>query len=247
MASAEETLARGETGRAIELLTALQASSPDAPGLGDALYRAYLSHGKTLLDVGEIDGSWAMYAKALELRPADQAAQAGQNQVILLKQWRAMETAWGKDDEAALAAAQDVARIDPDYRDIRDKLYALLIAKADRLLSAGDRDGAYSTLMLALTVKPDRPEARERLRPYTPTPVPVPTPRPASAPANVQTQPSSPAQTQPVQAAPAQAAPAQAAPAQAAPVQSQPAQSQPAQSQPATAPSTGSGGAPIRR
>jgi tetratricopeptide (TPR) repeat protein len=192
LVAADDVLKQGDSGCAIELLLALKASDPSAPGLDDTLYRAYLAHGKRLLDAGELDGSWAMYARALEMVPNDPAARDGQNQIILAKDWRTMETAWGNNDDAALVAGQEIARIDPTYRDIRDKLYALLIARADRLLAAGDRDGAYGSLMQGLEVRPDGAEARERLRPYTPTPTPF-------AP------PTSP--PRPVQVAPAQSAP----------------------------------------
>jgi tetratricopeptide (TPR) repeat protein len=223
MAAAEDLLKRGDSAGAVELLLAIKASDPAAPGLDDALYRAYLARGQALLDGGDIDGSWAAYARAGELRPAEAAPRDGQTEVILAKNWRAMEAAWGKDDDAAIAAAEDVYRIRPDYRDVRDKLYALLIGRADRQLKDGNRDGAYQTLMHALEVKPDGPEARERLKPYTPTPTPPPTAAP------VRPVQSAPAQSAPAQSAPAQSAPAQAAPAQAAPAQAAPAQAAPAQ------------------
>ena len=250
LAAAEELAARGETGRAIEVLLALKASDPTVPGVDDALYRAYLLHGNTLLDAGDFDGSWAAFGKAGELRANAVEPRERQSRVILAKQYRAMEDAWDRDEDAAVAAAEDAFKIDPAYREIRSKLYALLIRKADRLTGRGDRDGAFPLLLRAQEIVPDAPEARERLRPYTPTPVPptaVPVVQPASAPAQSKpVQPAAaPAQSAPVQSQPA-AAPAQAAPAQPAPAPVQPAPA-PAQPAPAPAQPAPSGGAPVRR
>jgi outer membrane biosynthesis protein TonB len=89
-----------------------------------------------------------------------------------------MEAAWGKDDDAAIKALEDNMILDPGFRDTRNKLYSLLIAKADRLLNGGDRDGAFPVLMRALDVLPGAGEAQRRLATYTPTPVPAPPPPP---------------------------------------------------------------------
>jgi eukaryotic-like serine/threonine-protein kinase len=222
---AEGMLNRGETGTALDTLLAVEAVDRNAPRLDDLLYRAYLAHGKSLLDGGDIEGSWAMYQRASERRPADGVALAGQRQVLLAKHWRAMEAAWGNDDGAALAAALELFRIDPTYRDIRDKLYALQIVQADRLLGAGDQQGAYTVLMQALETKPDGEEARARLRSYTPTPLPAATATPIRAqPASGPQQPAPQQQSQPQQPAPA---PQPAPVTQPAPAQSQPAQQQP--------------------
>jgi hypothetical protein len=232
LAEADAILAGGDSGRALELVQAVKQSDPTAPGLNDLLYRASMAHAKRLLDAGELDAAWGLYAQALELRPDDAAAKDGQKQIVLAKNWRTMESAWGKDDDAALGAAQEIAQIDLGYRETRDKLYTLLIARADRLLAAGDRAGAYAALMQAIEVRPDAPEARSRLQSYTPTPV-IYVP-PTSPPRQVQA---------PAQAAPAQAAPVDPAPAQAAPAQP----AQPAPVQPVTAPVQPAAGTPVRR
>jgi hypothetical protein len=65
-------------------------------------------------------------------------------------------------------------RLDPGYREARQKLYALLIARADRLLGAGEDEAAFEVLMRAKEVDPDGEEAIRRLTAYIPTPVPAP-------------------------------------------------------------------------
>jgi serine/threonine-protein kinase len=178
IAQADAILAAGETGRAVEMATALKGADPSSPGVDDLLLRALLAHGTVLLEAGDIDGSWAAYGKVLELRPDNADARAGQTRVVSVKKYREMEANWGKDDDAALAAAAEVFKADPEYREIREKLYTLQIGKADRQLRAGDREGAFSTLMAALETRPDGAEAKSRLAAYTPTPtvfVPPPT------------------------------------------------------------------------
>jgi hypothetical protein len=90
-------------------------------------------------------------------------------------------------------------RLDPSYRDARQKLYALLISKADRLLAAGERDTAFQVLLQALNVGPDGAEAQKRLAMYTPTPTPRP---PPVAPIRPPTQQQAPATTQVEQTGP---------------------------------------------
>ena len=139
----------------------------------------------------------SQYAEALKVRPNDAAAADGQKQIVLAKNYAIMEANWGKDDERAIQALEEIRAAAPDYRDSAQKLYALLIAKADRQIAAGQRDPAFQTLMHALEVNPDGVEAKTRLTTYTPTPVPTPIPapaiqQPASQPARPQTTTSSP-------------------------------------------------------
>jgi tetratricopeptide (TPR) repeat protein len=125
-------------------------------------------------------------------------------------------------------------QVDGNYREARQKLYALLIARADRLLAAGEREPAVATLQRALELNPDGGEARQRLVALTPTATAAPAPA-APAPAPVAPR-----------AAPAQPAPAKPAPAPAKPAPA-PAQSAPAPAQPAPAPAqqpSGSGSSP---
>ncbi len=182
--TARASLEAGDFVQALALLNAIKQTDPATPGLDDALYQAHIGYGKALLDQGDFDHGYAEYTEALQLKPADGAAMDGQKQAVLAKNWARMEASWGKDDEAAIAALEEIMQVDAGYRDTRAKLYALLVAKADRLLGAGDRDGALPVLMRALEVNPDGAEARQRLASYTPTPAPVrPAPPPAAPPA----------------------------------------------------------------
>jgi serine/threonine-protein kinase len=158
------------------ILDGLRQSEPNTPGLSDLAYRAQMEYGKALLDEGDLDSSWTAYSAALDIRPNDAAALEGQKHVALAKNWRVMEAAWGKDDEAAIRALEEIIELDQAYGETRQKLYALLISKADRLLSAGDRDAAFATLTRALQVLPEGGEAQRRLAAYTPTPTPTPPP-----------------------------------------------------------------------
>lgn len=182
------TLASGDYARAITELEALRTASPPPQELDTVLYRAHLEYGRALLERSEWDASYSQFGEALKIVPDGVAASDGQREVILRRAWTTMEANWGTNDEAAIAALEEILGIDPGYRETRDRLYDLLIAKADRLLAANDRDGAFSVLLRAVEVSPDRPEARALLQPFTPTATPLlipPAPRPTAPPVSV--------------------------------------------------------------
>ena len=199
---AQAIFAAGNYPRAIELLMDLKRAAPDTPRLDEALFIMYMTYGEKLLQVQEFDASWGQFEAALVLRPQDADAEDGKRQIILAKNWRQMEAAWSGDPDTAIAALDTILQLDAGDRvgEARKKLYALLIAKADRLLGVDDRDGAYPILMKALALDPEQDEAQRRLVPYTPTPLPTATPVPIqTAPRPAQPAPSQPRQpaTQP--------------------------------------------------
>jgi serine/threonine-protein kinase len=239
--TAQRLLDQGQLDQAIPLLEAIQQQDPSTAGLPDALVRAYDAQGQDALSHDNLDAGQAAFDKALALRSDDAAAQTGKKRISARRAWGQMEAAWGKDDDAVIAALETVRRDDPEYRpsDVRDKLYVVRLGRADNLLKAGDAEGAVEELKRAQEVDPNRPEAKLRLEALTPTPTPVPptaTPRPVVVP-----QQQAPAQQAPVQRPPAQYAPAQQAPAQQAPAQQAPAQSAPAPAPRATRPPPASG------
>jgi hypothetical protein len=185
-----------------------------------------MAFAQALLKENNADDAYQQFGGALKLRPGDPAAKSGQDGIVLAKNYAIMEANWGKDDDAGIKALDENMSINPDYRETRQKLYALLVMKADRLIGAGERDAAFEVLMRALTVQPDAGEAQKRLATYTPTPTPEPTAAPAPAPAY-----SAPAQTQPRNTAPRSGGsttrPAQSAPAPAPAPASKPANSCP--------------------
>ena len=169
-------------------LGALKASAPDTAGLDEALYRAYLDLGRQQLDQGLLDDSYASYGEALKLRSDDPAALDGQKQVVLTKLWQTMEAAWDQDEAVATAALEEILALDPGYRDANVKLYALLVTRANRMLEAGEVDGALAVLHRAQEVYPEGEEARALLEAHTPPP-PAPEPEPQPAPAQNQAPP----------------------------------------------------------
>jgi serine/threonine-protein kinase len=220
IAEARDTAEAGNHSAALALLEELRGANPTLAGLDDARYDVHMAFARSLLDQGNLDGSYEQFGAALGVRPNDPTARAGQDDVVLTKNYRIMEEAWDRDDERAIKALEENMAINADFRETRPKLYALLIAKADRLLGAGERDAALPVLMRALEVLPNAGEAQRRLASYTPTPAP----QPASQP------PASKPQQQPA-----------SKPQQPAYQQPQPAYQQPA-SRPATGTGTGSSG-----
>jgi hypothetical protein len=225
LATARDAADAGNYAAALQMIADLRTTNPTLADLDNAEYDVHMAFAQALLKENNADGAYQQFGGALKIRPGDQAAKSGQDGIVLAKNYAIMEASWGRDDDAGIKALDENMSINPDYRETRQKLYALLIMKADRLIGAGERDAAFEVLMRALTVQPDAGEAQKRLATYTPTPTPEPTAAPA------------PAYTAP---APAYSAPAQQ---QTRPV-SQPAQQQtrPA-AQPASRPAS-SGGAP---
>jgi len=231
LAQVKDAADAGNFPSALALLDELRISSPTLADLDATEYDVHMAFAQTLLQQSNPDGAYGQFAAALKVRPNDPAAKAGQDGIVLAKNYAIMEANWDKDVDIAIKALEENMLVNPDYRETRQKLYALLLKKADRLTEAGERDAAFEVLMRALQVQPGAGEAQSRLVSYTPTPMPTATPVPYVPPVYQ----APPAQSQPVQSQPVQSQPARTQPA-AQPAQSQPAQSQPARAQPAPQP-----------
>ena len=70
-----------------------------------------------------------------------------------------VEEHFDNDPDVTIAAAKQIRRMDRDYADVGDKLYALQIAKGNRLLDEDDLDGSWGQFDEAGALKPDAPEA----------------------------------------------------------------------------------------
>ena len=143
-------------GSGIELLEALYRQDPATPNLADTLVRAYVARGRDALARGDVALGETTYDQALKIRADDPAALAGKKRVASLRAWQRMEAAWGKDDDEAIQALESIHKNDPEYRsaDVQEKLYALLIGRADRRQQAGvgGRGGGERQLLTHLLV-----------------------------------------------------------------------------------------------
>jgi hypothetical protein len=196
LAQARDAAEAGNFSAALATIDELRANNASLAGLDAAAYDIHMAFAKSLLQQNNQDGAYEQFGAALKIRPNDPTAKAGQDGIILAKNYAIMEAAWGKDDDAGIKALEENMLIDPNFRETRAKLYSLLIMKADRQIAAGERDAAFEVLMRALAVLPDAGEAQKRLASYTPTPMPAPTAAPApaySAPASKPAQSSQPA------------------------------------------------------
>jgi tetratricopeptide (TPR) repeat protein len=162
----------------VAALQALKASGSGAEGVDDALYRAYLGLGQQQREQGLLDDSYATYGEALALRPDDPVALNGQKQAVLAKLWNTMEAAWDQDEAVASAALEEIMVLDSGYRGANEKLYALLVARANRLIEAGDEEGVLVALRRARDVYPEGEEARLLIVEHTPRPTPTTAPAP---------------------------------------------------------------------
>jgi serine/threonine protein kinase len=240
---ARRILDGGNLPAALQALGDLKRSDPGAQDVDILLYAAHVRYGYSLLDSRQLDESWGEFEAALALRPRDEVAETGKRQIILVKSWDQMESAWSTNPETAIGALETILAIDLEYRDgeARQKLYSLLIAKADRYLEAAERADAFPILLRAQEVYPAGAEAMQRLATYTPTPAPTPpsppTPRPAppsnSGPVSSQPARSQPANGQATNNQPATGQPGNSQPGNGPPASGQLGDGQPASSQPA--------------
>jgi serine/threonine-protein kinase len=186
--AASAQIGSGEYAQAVAALRSLKASAPDTEGVDDPLYRALLGLGQQQREQGLLDDSYATYGEALTLRTDDPVALDGQKQVVLAKLWNTMEVAWDQDEAVASTALEEIMILDPGYRDANQKLYALLVGRANQLIEAGDTEGALVALGRARDVYPEGDEARLLIVEHTPRPTPTTAPAqqapaPASKPA----------------------------------------------------------------
>ena len=77
-------------------------------GLNEVVAAVYVRQGKALAEAGRHDDAQAAFDVALQARPDDADALAAKKQSTLQKRWDEMEAAWGKDDDAATRAAEDL-------------------------------------------------------------------------------------------------------------------------------------------
>jgi hypothetical protein len=203
--TARAALDAGRLDEARAIVDDLRVVASGTAGLGDVVATVYLRQGRALAEAGHHDEALAAFDVALQARPDDADMRAAKQQSTLQKRWDAMEAAWGKDEDATLAAAEEIFAADPEFRDVRQKLYALLVARGNRLAESGDRAAGMAALERARVVYPAGQEAAQSLVALTPTSVQPPT---------AVVRPPTPA---PVQAAPKPVAPVIQAPAAAPP------------------------------
>jgi serine/threonine-protein kinase len=191
VSGAQALAGRGEHPAALATLTAVKRAGNAPPTIDEAMYQAYMGAAKARLDVGDYGAATANYTEAEKIRPGDAGAREGLKQAGLGTQWALMESNWSANPEAAIEAAEKIVAVDANYRDVKQKLYALLISKADRQIGS-DRQGAFRSLTRALELVPEGAEAKQRLQQFTPTPVPPPPPPQPQPQPKPQTQPTRP-------------------------------------------------------
>jgi tetratricopeptide (TPR) repeat protein len=172
LGAADDARRAGDFQRAMDILQGLKAMMPPPDGIDDRLYQTHVAYGQNLLERGEHDASLAQFDAALAIRPDGREAQDGRTPVQQVRNWDRMEAQWDKDPEAALAAAEESFKLDPEWRGIRQKLYALLIGRAERQWGRGERDAARATLERAKTIDSNAGDADDRMQRWFAPPPP---------------------------------------------------------------------------
>lgn len=213
-----------------DLDKSLPSDSTHRQGIPDLRYRACVAQGQRLLqsalvslDPAQLQQARDFFGKALEIRPNDEPATRGQQELQLADlrvQYERIYSTGTPDERIRLLEQVYAAR--PEYDGaqwlVRDKLYAELLNRADQQWAAGERDGARAALDRARQVRSDGLEVTQREAGWFPTPTPVPAPvQPAPQP-KPQPQPAQPAPKPQPAPQPAQPAPQPAQPAQPRPI-----------------------------
>jgi len=204
LAQLEEMLdaawAANEWGQVIALLEQILAINPDYEDMMEKLYAAHVNYGYKLLGEGDLDGAKAQFNSALEIKPDGVEALAGLQQAaawaptpapvtpvpgtptptLTLEEQLAqsLHEPWAaKDWEEVIRLVEQILAINPDYDDMKEKLYAAHVNYGRQLVAEGKLEEAKVEFIRALEVKPDGGEAMAELRALAgETPVPPVTP-----------------------------------------------------------------------
>ncbi|MFZ1596289.1 MAG: SH3 domain-containing protein [Anaerolineae bacterium] len=124
-------------------------------------------------DVSAAQGWWDC---VLEEDPASSAARRGSQAA---QDYLAGQAAWNAQNYAgAIAAWQPIYAAQPDYADLKTKLYDAHIAHGGALCAQQNLQDGQAQFAAARTIDLNRPEADAHLAPCQPTPTPTPTPLP---------------------------------------------------------------------
>lgn len=155
LAAAWENAQRAaRAGRWQETLTNLlqiQQSDPTfQPGdVQDMLFAAYTNLALEKDNADNLEEALAMYDKALALRPTARDIQQERN---LIAQYLDVLAYTGVDPQALIRRLQTLYTLDPDYRDIEERLHQAHVSYADSLASDEDWCAAQDEYNAALTV-----------------------------------------------------------------------------------------------
>jgi len=170
LSEAMTALGRRDWTTALDQTSAGLKIDPRDSGLAKAAVQARLGAAQDLWARDALDEALTHYLIVREqpLRAAASSAELREAELGGPYLWG--ELTGNVDLPTALAEYEKVYRRDPNFRDVRNKVYTGNVTIAGQFLARGDRAGAVKYVNAARAADPNRPEANDLLRQLTPTP-----------------------------------------------------------------------------
>ncbi|MFN8637038.1 MAG: protein kinase [Chloroflexota bacterium] len=182
LAQAHAALDDGRLDDARRIVDDLRVSAPTSPAVSAAVADVYTRQAQQLAMAGHNDDAIAAYDIALKTPSRDDDRPLiAKKQFALQMLWNLLDVILGHDDDLALKAADVVFTVNPDFREIRPRFYALLVKASDRELDAGDRPATIASLSRAYQVNPNGAEVQQRFAAIGATPT-IPKVQPTALP-----------------------------------------------------------------
>lgn len=173
----DQAWAKADWPTAIAILEQVRALDPSYDDLEEKLFAAHFNYGVYLVSRNLMERAVIEFTAALEASPDDINAQGERRFALLYIQGSRRYDA--HDWEGAIRSFQTIFEEDPDYKDVRQLLYASYYNAGRQLEQAGNLAQARTYYNQALQVNPRGSEAQAglaritaALKPPTPTPMP---------------------------------------------------------------------------
>jgi TolB protein len=144
----------------LERLQALDAGyEPEA--VADLLFATYYAQSLELINEGRLEEALRYLDKALELKPAHEDVL---RQRKLAAFYLTAISYWGADWDKAIANFQELYSIEPDYMDVKQRLYEAHINRGDLYAEQDEWCSAEGQYALAIEIKPDQAGEEKRVQ-----------------------------------------------------------------------------------
>lgn len=153
----------------LSVLQQMQALSPGDAQLTQKQYAANVNDGYRLLQQQQLPEAQARFDAALTINPDGAEAAIGKGQVTIATLAPQLDTLWTSQNWAeTIRLIEQIMAVDPNYDDMRGKLYAARVNYGYQLLNQ-QPDAARTQFEQALTLNPNGMEAKNGLQAITGT------------------------------------------------------------------------------
>jgi TolB protein len=143
-------------------LERLQALDPDyePKTVEDLLFATYYDQGLELINEERLEEALRYLDKALELKSADEDALKQRKLAAL---YLTAISYWGADWDKAITNFYELYSIEPDYMDVKQRLYDAYLSKGDLYVDRGEWCAAEDQYTLALEIQSDEAGEEKRI------------------------------------------------------------------------------------